>query len=282
MEIVGRQELSMPHTFPPEGGPEDGGSAPIRVLIAEGQGLVRAGFRALLERQEGICVTAEAGTGEETVATALRARPDVVLMDIAVPGLDGLEATRQILADTAPGDTRVLMLMTSASDDAVFGALRAGATGLLLKDAAAATLVDAVRVIACGETPLAPSLARRLVADFLTGPERLRSTPEALEELTAREREVVALVARGLSNHEIAERLVVTHATAKTHVSRALYKLHARDRAQLVALAYETGLVRPGPRFPDAPEASAATVTTLARSRRGNRLGRAVLHPVAA
>lgn len=272
----------MPHTFHAEGGREDDGSAQIRVLIAEGQRLVRAGFRALLERQEGICVAAEAGSGEETVATALRARPDVVLMDIALPGLDGLEATRRILADMAPGETRVLMLMTSASDDAVFGALRAGATGLLLKDAAAGTLVDAVRVIACGETPLAPSLARRLVADYLTGPERLRSTPEALEELTAREREVVALVARGLSNHEIAERLVVTHATAKTHVSRALYKLHARDRAQLVALAYETGLVRPGPRFPDAPDASAATVTRLARSPRGNRLGAAVLHRVAA
>ena len=275
----------MPHTLDVGPDPDSGRSAPIRVLVAEGQGLVRAGFRALLERHEDIRVAGEAGTGEETVAAALRDRPDVVVMDIALPGLDGLEATRRILADVPPGDTAVLMLMTGVSDEAVFGALRAGATGLLLKDVAGHALVDAVRGIARGETPLAPTLARRLVADFLTRPERLDSSPEALEELTAREREVMALVACGLSNDEIAERLVVTRATAKTHVSRALYKLHARDRAQLVVLAYETGLVRPGPRWagvPDAATASAATVSRLARPARADALGRGRLHSVAA
>lgn len=275
----------MPHTHFAAADADGGGSTPVRVLVAEGEGLVRAGLRALLERHEDISVAAEAGTGEEAVAVALRARPDVVLIDVALPGLDGVEATRRILDDMAPGDTRVLMLMSSASDDAVFGALHAGATGLLLKDVAGDALVDAVRGVARGDAPLAPSLARRLVADFVTRPERLRSSPEALEELTAREREVVALVACGLSNDEIAERLVVTRATAKTHVSRALYKLHARDRAQLVVLAYETGLVRPGPRWtdvPDAAAASSATVSRLARSPRVDAPARVHLHQVAA
>jgi DNA-binding NarL/FixJ family response regulator len=225
--------------------------APLRVLIAEREGLVRAGFRFLLERQEGISVVAEASTGGEAVAAAVRARPDVVLMDAALPELDGIDATRRLLAATEPDQPAVVMLMTGASEDAVFAALRAGATGLLLKDADPDALVEAVRVVAAGETLLAPSLANRVVADFLSRPERLHSTPEQLDELTAREREVVALVACGLSNEEIAERLVVTRATAKTHVSRALCKLHARDRAQLVVLAYECGLVRPGPRWSD-------------------------------
>jgi len=257
---------------------------PIRVLIAEGQGLVRAGFRVLLERQDGFSVVDEAATGDEAVTVAVQTRPDVVLMDSALPGLDGLEATRRILAELGSGQTRVAMLMTSESDEAVFGALRAGATGLLLKDADPDDLVDAVRVVADGEALLGPSLALRLVADFLSRPERLRSTPEQLEELTAREREIVVLVACGLSNEEIAERLVITRATAKTHVSRALCKLHARDRAQLVVLAYEAGLVHPGARWPDGPERTAtlAPVSRIARGPAANPARRAGLYPVAA
>jgi DNA-binding NarL/FixJ family response regulator len=229
----------------------DAGPAPIRVLIAEGQGLIRAGFRALLEGGEAMCVAAEAATGEEVVAAALELRPDVVVIDGGLPGLDALEATRRILADSAPGRTGVLILLADGSDEVVFDALRAGATGLLLRDGGADALVQGVRVVAEGETALAPRLARRLVEDFLARPDRLRSTPEKLAELTAREREVVALVGHGLSNDEIAEQLVVARATAKTHVSRAMCKLDARDRAQLVVLAYESGLVRP-------PDASAA------------------------
>jgi DNA-binding NarL/FixJ family response regulator len=257
---------------------------PLRVVIAEGQGLVRAGFRALLERQDAIVVAAEAATGDEAVAAARAARPDVVLVDLDLRGTGGLEAAREILDEAPAGETRVVMLTTSASDDALFGALRAGATGLLLKDTEPDELVSAVRIVARGEAVLAPTLARRLVGDFLSRPERLRSTPEQLEELTPREREVVALVAYGLSNDEIAERLVITHATAKTHVSRALRKLHARDRAQLVALAYEVGLVRAGPdRAVDPDQAAAAsTVTKLAPHRRMGIARRARLEPLAA
>jgi DNA-binding NarL/FixJ family response regulator len=217
--------------------------APLRLLIADGQGLVRAGLRALLEQQPGLRVVADAATGDEAVAATARMRPDVVLMDLDLPAAGGVPATRRILAGTDA--TRVVMLMPPGSDDAVFAALRAGATGLLLKDAAPEELVSAVRAVAAGDAPLAPRFARRVVADMLARPERLGPAPEQLEELTTREREVVALVAHGLSNQEIAERLVVTRATAKTHVSRALCKLHARDRAQLVVLAYEAGLVRP-------------------------------------
>jgi DNA-binding NarL/FixJ family response regulator len=167
-------------------------------------------------------------------------------MDVELPGGGGIAAAGLILDEARDGATRVVMLMTSETDEAVLGALRAGATGLLLKDADPEELVAAVRVVAPGDALLAPGLASRLVADFMSRPERLCSTPEQLEEVTAREREVTGLVACGLSNEEIAEQLVVTRATAKTHVSRALCKLHARDRAQLVVLAYEAGLVRPG------------------------------------
>jgi DNA-binding NarL/FixJ family response regulator len=215
-------------------------AAPLRVLIAERERLVRAGFRALLERHADIRVVGEAGSGDEAVVEARRLQPDAVLM------VGGIDATRQIVVDG--GRTGVLMLLTDAGDERVFAALRAGARGLLLEDADADALVNAVRLVARGETVLAPALASRVVDDFLARPERLHSTPRQLEELTAREREVVALVACGLSNEEIAERLVVARATAKTHVSRALCKLHARDRAQLVVLAYECGLVRPGTR----------------------------------
>jgi DNA-binding NarL/FixJ family response regulator len=220
---------------------------PLRMLIAEGHGLVRAGFRALIEGQEDMCVAAEASTGEQALAAAVETRPDVVLVDMDLPHGGGAEAAHRILAGTDPGETRVVMLLASPSDEAVLAALRAGATGLLPKDAEPDDLVNALRVVAGGDALLAPSLARTLVADFLSRPERLRATPDQLDELTPREREVVGLVACGLSNEEIAQQLVVTRATAKTHVSRALCKLHARDRAQLVVLAYEAGLVRPGP-----------------------------------
>jgi DNA-binding NarL/FixJ family response regulator len=243
----------------------------VRVLIAEPERLVRGGLRFLLERQDGIVVAADAATGEDAIAAALAVRPDVVLMDAGLPDIDCIEVTRRIRAPEG-GHAGVLLLMNGVSDEALFGALRAGATGLLLKDSEPEALVDAVRVVARGETVLAPTLATRLVADYLSRPERLRATPEELDELTAREREVVALVACGLSNEEIAERLVVTRATAKTHVSRALCKLHARDRAQLVVLAYESGLVRPGPRSCEAPHA--APVARISRTSRRRELHR--------
>ena len=254
---------------------------PIRIVIAEGQGLVRAGFRVLLEHQPGMRVVGDAATDEDAVAVVRETRPDIVLVDIQLPGAGGIEAVRRILAGTAPGETRVVMLMTAQTDEAVFGALRAGATGLLLKDTDQDALVEAVRVVADGEAMLAPSLARTLVSDFLSRPERLRAAPEQLEELTAREREVVGLVAYGLSNVEIAERLVVTRATAKTHVSRALCKLHARDRAQLVVLAYEAGLVRPGPGRPDPAERDAGPAAPVTAIRR-RPVRRRDLRPVAA
>src|SRR5829696_8699630 len=237
----------MPHTLHALSSPrpESGGEA-LRVLIAEGHGLVRAGFRALIEGQADMSVAGEAPTADQALAGALELRPDVVIIDADIPG-GGADAVYRILAATDQGATRVVMLFAHPRDEAVLAAVRAGATGLLLKDAEPDDLVDALRVVAAGDALLAPSLARALVDDFLSRPERLRSSPEQLEELTPREREVVGLVACGLSNEEIAEQLVVTRATAKTHVSRALCKLRARDRAQLVVMAYESGLVRPGP-----------------------------------
>jgi DNA-binding NarL/FixJ family response regulator len=208
-------------------------------------------------------VVAEAATGDEAVAEAERTIPDVALIDMALPGLDAIEATRRMLDRLGADDLRVLLLLTAAPDHAVFSSLRAGASGLLLKDARPGDLVNAVRVVARGEVLLAPFVAGRLVADFLSRPDRIDSPPEQLEELTPREREVVSLVACGLSNEEIAERLVVTRATAKTHVSRALRKVHARDRAQLVVLAYETGLVRPRPGRHDARSGGSGTLARL-------------------
>jgi DNA-binding NarL/FixJ family response regulator len=283
LTIVGTEETPMPRSLQPldpgtaaqPGAAAQDASAPLRVMIAEPEALFRAGLRFLLEGHAGISVVAEAGTAADAAAAAVRLRPDVVLLDVALAG-GGIEATRQILAALEPGETSVLMLMSGADDDIVFAALRAGAIGMLLKDAEPEALVEAVRVVADGGTLLAPRLAGRLVADYLSRPERLHSTPEQLEELTAREREVVALVACGLSNEEIAERLVVTRATAKTHVGRALCKLHARDRAQLVVLAYECGLVRPGPRWGDGG-AFAAPISRIAGAS-----GRRPLHAVAA
>jgi DNA-binding NarL/FixJ family response regulator len=217
----------------------------IRVLLADDQVLVRAGFRALLEAEAGVAVVGEASNGEEAVALAASLVPDVVLMDIRMPKLDGLEATRQIVSEPTLGGVRIIVLTTFDLDEYVFEALRLGASGFLLKDTEPMELLRAVHVVAGGDALLAPSVTRRLIAELAA----VRRPPErgpSLEALTEREREVMALVAAGLTNAEIGERLVMSPATAKTHVSRAMVKLGARDRAQLVVLAYESGLVRPG------------------------------------
>jgi DNA-binding NarL/FixJ family response regulator len=216
----------------------------IRVLLADDQTLVRSGFRVLLERADGIEVAGEASDGAEAVARARAERPDVVLMDIRMPGMDGLAATREIVADPALAGVRVIMLTTFDSDEYIFEALQAGAAGFLLKDVEPDDLRDAVRVVAGGEALLSPSVTRRLIAEFVSQPGRQRRPPPELDELTEREREVMALIAAGLTNDEIAAKLVISPATAKTHVSRILLKLGARDRAQLVVMAYESGLVR--------------------------------------
>jgi DNA-binding NarL/FixJ family response regulator len=218
----------------------------IRVLVADDQTLVRAGFRVLVDSAPDQEVVGEAGNGREAVELARSARPDVVLMDIRMPVLDGLEATRRIVADELLAGVRVLVLTTFDLDEYVYQALRAGASGFLLKDTPPADLLAAIRVVAAGDALLAPAVTRRLIAEFARRPEPSPVTPAALAGLTDREREVLALVARGLTNAEIADRLVVSAATTKTHVSRILAKLQARDRAQLVMLAYETGLVTPG------------------------------------
>ncbi|HEV7790020.1 MAG TPA: response regulator transcription factor [Pseudonocardia sp.] len=217
----------------------------IKVLLADDQALVRAGFRALLDAQPDITVVGEAADGAEAARAAAETRPDVVLMDIRMPGTDGLEATRRIVSDPALAGVRVLILTTFDEDEYVFEAVRTGASGFLVKDTEPVELLRAVRVVAEGEALLSPRVTRRLIGEFARRARPGRSVRE-LDLLTAREREIVALVAEGLSNDEIAARLVVSPATAKTHVSRAMVKLAARDRAQLVVLAYETGLVRPG------------------------------------
>jgi DNA-binding NarL/FixJ family response regulator len=223
---------------------------PIRVLLADDQNLVRAGFRVLLERSGDIEVVGEVADGAEAVDAARAARPDVVLMDIRMPVLDGLEATRRIVADELLAGVRVVVLTTFELDEYVFEALRAGASGFLLKDIDPDDLRQAVRVVAGGNALLSPSVTRRLITEFATRPARVPSNPARLEVLTVREREVLALVGGGLSNEEIGRRLFMSPATAKTHVSRAMAKLGARDRAQLVMVAYETGLVTPTPRRP--------------------------------
>jgi DNA-binding NarL/FixJ family response regulator len=217
----------------------------IRVALADDQALVRAGFRALLNAQEDLTVVAEAADGDEAVAMAREHTPDVILMDIRMPGTDGLAATRTISHDPALADVHILILTTFEEDEYVFEAIRVGASGFLVKDTEPAELVHAVRVVAAGDALLSPSVTRRLIGEFATRAKKVQS-PATLDVLTEREREVVALVGEGLTNDEIAARLVVSPATAKTHVSRAMIKLAARDRAQLVVLAYESGLVRPG------------------------------------
>ncbi|WP_026212073.1 response regulator [Longispora albida] len=219
----------------------------VRVLLADDQALVRAGFRALLAAQEGIEVVAEAPDGAEAARLAVTYQPDVVLMDIRMPGTDGLAATRLICADPALAAVRVVILTTFELDEYVFEAVRSGASGFLVKDTEPADLIQAVRVVARGDALLSPGVTRKLIAEFASR-SRPRSAPPSasLDVLTDREREVMALVAGGLTNEEIAAKLFVSPATAKTHVSRAMVKLGARDRAQLVIWAYESGLVQPG------------------------------------
>ncbi|MFE1099768.1 response regulator [Nocardiopsis alba] len=218
----------------------------IRVLLADDQALVRAGFGALLNSEPDIEVVAEAGDGDEAFRLARSTRPDVVLMDIRMPGTDGLAATGRILADPALERTRVVILTTFDLDEYIFEALRSGASGFLVKDTEPRDLLQAVRVVHAGEALLSPGITRRLIADFVKRPNRSPGPSPRLNGLTDREREVLSLVGRGLSNEEIARELVLSPATAKTHVSRAMVKLGVRDRAQLVVLAYETGLVTPG------------------------------------
>lgn len=217
----------------------------IRVLLADDQALVRAGFRVLLEATGDIEVVGEAEDGAHAIQLADTLAPDVILMDIRMPGVDGLEATRRILEHAAQDGPRVLVLTTFDADEYVYEALRVGASGFLLKDTEPAQLAEAVRVVAAGDALLAPSVTRRLITEFAHRPEIRRAHPAQLESLTEREHEVLALVARGLSNDEIARELYISPTTAKTHVSRVMMKLGARDRAQLVVIAYESGLVTP-------------------------------------
>ena len=217
----------------------------IRILVADDQMLVRAGFRALLGAEDGVEVVGEAADGEQAVSLARSQRPDVVLMDIRMPGLDGLEASRRILSDPALADVRVVILTTFETDEYIFEAIRLGASGFLVKDTEPADLIRAIRVVAAGESLLSPGVTRRLIGEFARRAKEPLALP-GIGDLTEREREVMGLVALGLSNDEIAQRLVVSPATAKTHVSRIMIKLGARDRAQLVVFAYESGLARPG------------------------------------
>jgi len=218
----------------------------IKVLIADDQAMVREGFGALLAAQPDLLVVGDAANGAEAVAATRRLDPDVVLMDVRMPVLDGLAATRQLLGDRAADRPRVLILTTFDLDDYVYEALRAGASGFLLKDAPAADLVQAVRVVAGGDALLAPAVTRRLIAEFAARPRPDRPRPTSLAGLTARETEVLRLIARGRSNGEIATDLVVAEQTVKTHVGRILGKLGLRDRAQAVVVAYESGLVAAG------------------------------------
>jgi DNA-binding NarL/FixJ family response regulator len=216
----------------------------IRVVLVDDQALIRSGIRALLDAEDDIEVVAEAADGRQGVALTREHRPDIALVDIQMPLVDGIEATRQIVADPGLGDVRVVILTNYGIDEYVFRALRAGASGFLLKDTEPAELITALRVVMHGDALLSPAVTRRLISEFVARPPD-RLTPVGMERLTKREREVVALVAHGLSNDEIAETMVLSPTTAKTHVSRAMTKLGARDRAQLVVFAYQAGLVSP-------------------------------------
>ena len=223
-----------------------GGGVTTRCLIADDQAMVREGFAAVLDAQPGLLVVGQAADGADAIRQAQHLQPDIVLMDVRMPVMDGLQATRQILHAAGPARPRVLMLTTFDLDDYVYEALRAGASGFLLKDATAAELVHAVRVVAAGDALLAPSVTRRLIADFARRPRADPLPPATLGALTHRETEVLQLIARGLSNTEISDTLVIAEQTTKTHIGRILAKLDLRDRAQAVVLAYETGLITPG------------------------------------
>jgi DNA-binding NarL/FixJ family response regulator len=244
---VGRLHLVEPAEFMAADDLAARRAAPISAVIADGQRLIRAGLRRLFEDQRDIAVTGEAASGDELVALVRRLRPDVVVIDVALPGLDGFEATRRILAESPSGSVGVVLLVDSAGDESMLAALEAGATGVLVKDSEELELLRAVRVVADGGAVLDPDVTRRLIARCLSQGASPGRAPAQLSELTPREREVMGLVAAGLSNAEIAERLVVTPATAKTHVSRARRKLGARDRAQLVVYAFASGLATAGP-----------------------------------
>jgi len=219
----------------------------IRVLVADDQALVRAGFGVLIESADDLDVVGLAADGAEAVELTRQTRPDVVLMDIRMPVMDGLEATARILETADPDTVRVLMLTTFDLDEYVFGALKAGASGFLLKDTPPADLLAGIRIVAAGDSLLSPSVTRHLIEEFVRRPEETRPVPPSLDGLTERESQVLTLVARGLSNSEIAQRLYVSPATAKTHVGRLLMKLGVRDRAQLIIVAYETGLISAHP-----------------------------------
>jgi len=228
------------------GGPPSNGTG-IRCLIADDQAMVREGFAAMLAAESGIMVAGQAVDGADAVRQARRLAPDVVLMDVRMPVMDGLEAARQILAAAAdPGRPRVLMLTTFDLDEYVYEALRAGASGFVLKDATTAELIHAVKVVAAGDALLAPSVTRRLISDFTRRPRAVPATPAALSMLTSRETEVLTLIAQGMSNTQISDTLCIAVETTRTHVKRILSKLGLRDRAQAVVVAYESGLVTPG------------------------------------
>jgi DNA-binding NarL/FixJ family response regulator len=218
----------------------------IRVLLVDDQALIRAGFRMILDAEEDMEVVGECADGTQAVDSTRRFKPDVVLMDIRMPEMDGIEATRLIAGREGDGGPRVLMLTTFDLDEYVYDALRAGASGFLLKDVPAEQLVDGIRLVAHGDALLAPSVTKRLIQEFSRGAVAQHSAPAALEELTPRELEVFKLIARGMSNAEIAAELVVSETTVKTHVARVLMKLGVRDRVQAVVLAYESGVVAPG------------------------------------
>jgi DNA-binding NarL/FixJ family response regulator len=218
----------------------------VRVGVVDDQPLIRTGLRTMIEHAADLELVGEAADGEQAVELARRHRPDVILMDVRMPVLDGIEATRRITADRDLVGVRVIMLTTFDVDDYVHASIRAGASGFLLKDAPPEDVLDAIRVVARGDALLAPSVTRRIIEELAARPDPDRAAPPQLDILTVREREVLALVGRGLSNSEIGERLYVSTATAKTHVSHVMTKLYARDRAQLVVVAYESGLIRPG------------------------------------
>jgi DNA-binding NarL/FixJ family response regulator len=254
---AGGRERSLVLLGPPN--TEKPGTDPaIRVLVAHGDRLARAGLGALLDAEPDVAVVGAAADGSEAVALARELHPDVLLIDIAVPDTDAGTVTQRILADAETSSVQVLVIGASDDDEKIFSSLRAGASGFLVMDAEPAELTRAIRAVAAGEGALSPSGVRRVIAELAAQPDPRRASPELLEELTARELEVMALIAGGLSNDEIAEQLVVTPATAKTHVSRVMTKLRAHHRAQIVTAAYETGLVHP--RHPAGAAGGAAVV----------------------